>query len=187
MNVRIKGESLLRISESMVGCYDKQQVIPYGQATQAVHESTQTAVGIGKRIGYLVIKPMVWNLKGLMAAQAQECLEPKRVAALPDLLKQMAECNVVIHAPGIGVTFRCGEIRARCHVPESGLIEPAVHVREVYVTSIGKVCGVPLLHQFTGYRRQSGTLDGQFHDGGLGEGWPFMTHTRPRSVRKLPA
>ena len=130
-----------------------------------VDKFPQTIVSESKSIRNFLFQAMVGYLKRLMAAQGEEGRMPGLVS-IPFfyLAVEVLESNVIVYSPWVFPFFHA-EIYICCQLLVSAAQQITLHVGEVDIASIQKICGIALFPQFPGNRRQGAAFGGRFHDG----------------------
>ena len=82
VHMRITCQTCPAMPVSVIREYHQKQIVPYRGLSERINKSAQAAVGICKCVIHLIRQTVIRNLKRLMAAQAQEYREPKRILTL---------------------------------------------------------------------------------------------------------
>ena len=129
-----------RPRHAMVGKDDDEGVLPLRRATECFQEAGNRMVEVVEGVEDGVFQRVVRHFPRFVAGEGEEGLEPRpTLRHSGDALRELAEHEVVGHAPNMGVAHRLGEVGIAQNTVVACGEEVGVHVGEVLVASVEKL------------------------------------------------
>src|SRR5574344_2972406 len=148
----------MRIPYTMVWSEYDYQILPLWRLFQSIDKFPDTVVKITERIIHFIIETVIRYRPRFMTAQCEKSRMPMFFLMTDHLMIQVIKRNIIPYAPFAASFGRFVEILKTLYLLILGSYDIRTHVGKIDVSSVKEVCRIPVLHQFTGDRRQIAAL-----------------------------